>query len=181
MLPMDSEEDSGAAARGEGGAGAATPPRHSAEGGGGRGRASSGEAPRSPPPLRPSLSSASSSPAKTIAAAAAIARASGGSFGYREGASAAVLVPDPPRSPALYKRSKSDVGPSVRRGSGAADKLPAGGAPPATRGLLGAVRKGLGRIARGLKRLPSPKRQFSRQASRGSSPKPPGGYRASAS
>ena len=74
-------------------------------------------------------------------------------------------MPDPPLSP-VYQRSKSDVGPrSMRRGSHTAtDSKSAGG--HAGRGILGAVRKGLGRLANGMrKRLPSPKRQ--------ASPRPP--------
>ena len=98
-------------------------------------------------PVRPGLKPSSSSPSKSIAAAAALAR-DGTAF-------AEVDV-----KAALSRRTKSDVGASFSNRHKAA-----GGENKRPTGVLGAMRKGLGRIANGMsrmsKRLPSPKRQAS--------------------
>ena len=117
------------------------------------------------------MSLALSPDALSIAVASAIARASGGSFGYREAADGREVLTAPP---ADYRRSKSDMGPN-RHGSthqvieqSKAEK----------KGLFGAMRKGLGRLANGLrsmpKRMPSPKRSSSprRQESARRQPSP---------
>ena len=123
--------------------------------------------PRPSQQMRP-LSTSSTSPAKTIAVAAAIARDSGGTFTYKNnfGADGEESRDDSPKPE--YRRSKSDVGPRTQR-RGSSSSNAAGDKPSGGRGILGAVRKGLGRLANGMrKRLPSPRRQASPRGGRAS-------------